>query len=362
MDNIENWKKIIKEYSKDKNQTSVQYIDAKLTNVREDYLRGDVELLTGQKFSGMLNKTGEKIYTGQNVKIGYTTTPSKGWIALAFGEADPMGGSGIVAEVENAAVVTTNPDDYMVVEELMLDISPETTLYYGNMPSFIIVQGHYCLLSPSTSYVSYTDNHWIIGGTEGLYERIIQNKTKFGSQIGIDTQGGLLYGDTSLVYPNRYIYQSFDIYAINSSSSGLSYSCRLNQRWATVNAPSGDWWESKLTWGSFTLQTTNVGLKSYTNTNYLSGLFDIFIIPVVSSFINTQSVSSFQTPYGYCSISGYLVFASADGEHYGVTYVGISSGSTTLSRVPLISDAENCFTLGISQRTEPIYPNSGGGA
>lgn len=357
MDNIENWKKIIKEYSKDKNQTSVQYIDAKLTNVREDYLRGDVELLTGQKFSGMLNKTGEKIYTGQNVKIGYTTTPSKGWIALAFGEADPMGGSGIAAEVENAAVITTNPDDYMVTEELMLDISPETMLYYGNMPSFIIVQGHYCLLSPSTSYVSYTDNHWIIGGTEGLYERIIANKGKFGSQIGDDNRGGFLFNyNSSLAYPDRYLYQSLDVYTISGSSNGLSYYCRLNQRYATVNAPSGNWWESILTWGTFTSNNTNLYLKSYTNTNYLSGLFDIFIIPVVGSFVNTQSVSSFQTPYGYASISGYLVFASADGEHYGVTYVGISSGSTTLSRVPLISDAENCFTLGLSQRTEPVYP------
>ena len=361
MDNIENWKKIIKEYSKDKNQTSVQYIDAKLINVREDYLRGDVELLTGQKFSGMLNKTGEKIYTGQNVKIGYTTTPSKGWIALAFGEADPMGGSGIVAEVENAAVVTTNPDDYMVTEELMLDISPETMLYYGNMPSFVIIQGHYCLLSPSTSYVQYTDNHWIIGGTEGLYERIIANKAKFGSQIGDDTRGGFLYNYTSsLAYPDRYLYQSMDIYTISANSSGLAYQCRLNQYYAAVTAPSGNWWEVPLTWGTFTQRTTNINLKSYTNTSYLIGFYDMFIVPVISIFYNTDSIGQLQTPYGYASISGYLVFASADGEHYGVVYQGINSGYTSMSRVPLISDAENCFTLGISQRTEPIYPNSGG--
>lgn len=358
---MDNWKKIIEGYAKKDDQISVKYIEGVTTSVQEDFKRADVRLITGQTYNNMLNKSSEKLTVGQQIKVGYLTTPSKGWIAMTNGEADPMGGSGIVAEVENAAVVTTNPDDYMVIEELMLDISPETMLYYGNMPSFIIVQGHYCLLSPSTSYVQYTDNHWIVGGTEGLYERIIANKAKFGSQIGDDTRGGFLYGDSGIVYPNRYLYQSLDVYTISSSSSGTSYSCRLNQRYATVNAPSGNWWESTLTWGSFTLQTTNVGLKSYTNTNYLSGLFDIFIIPVVSSFINTQSVSSFQTPYGYCSISGYLVFASADGEHYGVTYVGISSGSTTLSRVPLISDAENCFTLGISQRTEPVYPNSGGG-
>jgi len=339
----------------------IQRVPAKVLSVTEGYKRADVKLANGAIIKDMLNKTGEELDEGQGVYVEYMTLPSSGYIAMTTGECRPLGGSGIAAEVENAAVITTNPDDYMVTEELILDISPETMLYYSNMPSFIIVQGHYCLLSPSTSYVSYTDNHWIVGGTEGLYERIIQNKAKFGSQIGNDTRGGFLYGDSSIVYPNRYLYQSLDIYTIGSGSSGLSYSCRLNQRYATVNAPSGNWWESTLTWGTFTLYTTNVGLKSYSNTSYLTGLYDIFIVPVVTAFYNVQNVSSFQTPFGYCAIAGYLVFASADGEHYGVTWVGISSGSTSMNRVPLISDAENCFTLGISQRTEPIYPNSGGG-
>lgn len=338
------------------NKQLIKRVPAKLLSVTADYLRADVELSNGTIIKGMLNKTGEELDVGQGVYVEYMTLPSSGYIAMTTGECRPLGGSGIAAEVENAAVITTNPDDYMVTEELMLDISPETMLYYGNMPSFIIVQGHYCLLSPSTSYVQYTDNHWIVGGTEGLYERIIANKAKFGSQIGDDTRGGFLYGETSIVYPSRYLYQSLDIYTISSGSSGLSYSCRLNQRYATVNAPSGNWWESTLTWGTFTLYTSNVGLKSYTNTSYLTGLYDIFIVPVASAFYNVQNVSSFQTPYGYCHIAGYLVFASADGEHYGVTWVGISSGQTSMGRVPLISDAENCFTLGISQRTEPVYP------
>lgn len=340
----------------------IQRVPAKVLSVTEGYKRADVKLANGAIIKDMLNKTGEELDVGQGVYVEYMTLPSSGYIAMTTGECRPLGGSGIAAEVENAAVITTNPDDYMVTEELMLDISPETMLYYGNMPSFIIVQGHYCLLSPSTNYVQYTDNHWIVGGTEGLYERIIQNKAKFGSQIGDDTRGGFLYnGSTSRAYPDVYIYQSLDVYTISNSSSGTSYSCRLNQRYAAVNAPSGNWWESMLTWGTFTLYTTNVGLKSYTNTSYLTGLYDIFIVPVATAFYNVQNVSSFQTPYGYCNIVGYLVFASADGEHYGVTWVGISSGSTSMSRVPLISDAENCFTLGISQRTEPVYPNSGGG-
>lgn len=345
------------------NKQLIKRVPAKLLSVTADYLRADVELSNGTIIKGMLNKTGEKLTEGQSVYVEYMTLPSSGWLAMTTGECRPLGGGGTpAAEVENAAVVTTNPDDYMVTEELMLDISPETMLYYGNMPAFVIIQGHYCLLSPSTNYVQYTDNHWIVGGTEGLYERIIANKAKFGSQIGNDTRGGFLYGDTGIVYPNRYLYQSLDVYTIGNSSSGLSYTCRLNQRYATVNTPSGNWWESTLTWGTFTLYTTNVGLKSYTNTSYLTGLYDIFIVPVVTAFYNVQNVSSFQTPFGYCAIAGYLVFVSADGEHYGVTWVGISSGSTSMGRVPLISDAENCFTLGISQRTEPVYPNSGGGA
>lgn len=361
MDN--NWQKIIEGYAKKDDQISVKYIEAVTLSVQEDFKRADVKLITGQIYNNMLNKSNEKLTVGQHIKVGYLTIPSKGWIAMTNGEADPMGGSGVIAEVENAAVMTENPDDYMVTEELMMNISPETMLYYGNMPAFMVVQGHYCLLSPSTDYVQYIDNHWIIGGTEGLYERIVVNKGKFGSQIGDDTRGGFLYNYTSsLTYPNRYLYQSLDVYTISSSSSGLSYTCRLNQRYATVSAPSGNWWESTLTWGTFTSSSNNrnVSLKSYTNTNYLSGLQDIFIVPVVLTFYNTQSVSSFQTPYGYCFIIGYLVFASSDGEHYGVTYTEIS-GDTIFSRVPLISDAEKCFALGISQRTEPIYPNLGGG-
>lgn len=343
----------------------IQRVPAKVLSVTEGYKRADVKLANGAIIKDMLNKTGEELDEGQGVYVEYMTLPSSGYIAMTTGECRPLGGGGgePAAEVENAAVITTNPDDYMVTEELMLDISPETMLYYGNMPSFIIAQGHYCLFCPSTSYVQYTDNHWIVGGTEGLYERIIANKAKFGSQIGNDTQGGFLYNySSSLAYPDRYLYQSMDIYTISANSSGLAYQCRLNQHYATVNAPSGNWWEVPLTWGAFTQQTTNINLKSYTNTSYLSGFYDMFIVPVISNFYNTGSTGQLQTPYGYAAIAGYLIFASADGEHYGVVYQGMTSGQTAMSRVPLISDAENCFTLGISQRTEPIYPSSGGGA
>lgn len=345
----------------------IQRVPAKVLSVTEGYKRADVKLANGAIIKDMLNKTGEELDVGQGVYVEYMTLPSSGYIAMTTGECRPLGGGGgePAAEVENAAVLSTNFEDYAVIEELMLDISPETMLYYGNMPSFVIVQGHYCLMCPTYNIVQYTNNQWIIGQTEGLYERILANKSKFGSQMGNSTRGGLLYcsAPSTYAYPNKYIYQSLDVYSISVSSNGYAYNVRINMYSADVAAPVGNWWEETLTWGNFTATYTQVSLISATHTMYMGVLNDVFVVPVILSFTNAPNTQSFQTPYGYCTIHGYLVFASSDGENYGVVYVQTGSGSAySINNVPLISDVENCFCLGISQRTEPIYPDSGGGA
>lgn len=343
----------------------IQRVPAKVLSVTEGFKRADVKLANGAIIKDMLNKTGEELDVGQGVYVEYMTLPSSGYIAMTTGECRPLGGGGgaPAAEVENAAVITTNPDDYIVTEELMLDISPETMLYYGNMPAFMVVQGHYCLMCPTTNIVQYSNGQWIIGQTEGLYERILANRAKFGSQIGSSARGGILYCSTpaSFAYPNKYIYQSLDVYSIGLASSGYTYTARINMYNADVNAPVGNWWEQSLTWGSFTMTYKQTNFVSATNTSYIGVLNDAFLVPVISTFINAPNDREFQTPYGYCAIHGYLVFASSDGEHYGVVYVQTGSGGS-IGGIPLISDAENCFCLGISQRTEPVYPNSGGGA
>ena len=269
------------------------------------------------------------------------------------------GGGGSTTTVGNAAVMSTDFSDFNVTEQLMLDITPNTTLYYGASPSFMVIQGHYCLLCSTSNIVQYSNGVWTIGQTAGLYERIIANKAKFGSQIGSASGGGWLSGySTGVAYPSRYIYETLEIYQISTTTAGNTYTAYLRMYWANANAPSGNWWESTMSWGSFTKVQYQVSLKAANNTNYMTTLNDVFIVPVLSQYTNDATVGTLKTPYGYANIAGYLIFSSADGTHYGVVWYPVTSGDASITRAPCVSEAEQCFALGISRRTEPV---TGGG-
>lgn len=269
------------------------------------------------------------------------------------------GGGGSTTTVGNAAVMSTDFSDFNVTEQLMLDITPNTTLYYGASPSFMVIQGHYCLLCSTSNIVQYSNGVWTIGQTAGLYERILANKAKFGSQIGNASGGGWLSGySTGVAYPSRYIYEALEIYQISTTTAGNTYSAYFRLYWANTNAPSGDWWESTMSWGGFTKVQYQISLKAANNTNYMTTLNDVFIVPVLSQYTNDATVGTLKTPYGYANIAGYLIFSSADGTHYGVVWYPVTSGDASISRAPCVSEAEQCFALGISKRTEPV---TGGG-
>lgn len=269
------------------------------------------------------------------------------------------GGGGSTTTVGNAAVMSTDFSDFNVTEQLMLDITPNTTLYYGASPSFMVIQGHYCLLCSTSNIVQYSNGVWTIGQTAGLYERIIANKAKFGSQIGNESGGGWLSGySTGVAYPSRYIYETLEIYQISTTTAGNTYTAYFRLYWANTNAPSGDWWESTMSWGSFAKVQYQVSLKAANNTNYMTTLNDVFIVPVLSQYTNDATVGTLKTLYGYANIAGYLIFSSADGTHYGVVWYPVTSGDASIARAPCVSEAEQCFALGISKRTEPV---TGGG-
>lgn len=341
-------------------QQREMHIPVVIESVTDDYLRADVSLLTDRNtiITNRLNKSGEKLTAGQQAWLYYTTLPSSGYIGRTEGEADPMGG-GSTTTVGNAAVMSTDFSDFNVTEQLMLDITPNTTLYYGASPSLMVIQGHYCLLCSTSNIVQYSNGVWTIGQTAGLYERIIANKAKFGSQIGNTSGGGWLSGySTGVAYPSRYIYEALEIYQISTTTAGNTYTAYFRLYWANTNAPSGNWWESTMSWGSFTKQQYSISLKAADNTIYMVTLNDVFIVPVLSQFTNDATVGTLKTPYGYANITGYLIFSSADGTHYGVVWYPVTSGDTAIARAPCVSEAEQCFALGISQRTEPV---TGGG-
>ena len=278
------------------------------------------------------------------------------------------GGGGASTTVETATVLTDeNFHDFVIEEELMVDVVPPNRVYYGAHPSVCIIQGHYCVLAygQSVSYDSETGK-WSIDGSTELYDRIIQNKDKFGSQIGCQAGGGWLNGQsTSVAYPSQYTYLSCEPYSLTFGSSGLRMQVAMRCWQASTIAPSGIWWESEMTWGTATESAIGTyghwTLPNPSNGNDWSAEpTDIFIVPCVT-FTNTRKTTSFEHPYGYINISKYLVFASADGVHYGVSTYPRSGTSpiVNLVRAPLISEAENAFTIGISKRSEPIIVGGG---
>ena len=351
-------------------QQQEKHVPCIIENVSDDHLRADVSLLTDRNtiIKSRLNKSGEKLTAGQQAWLYYTTLPSSGYIGRTEGEADPMGGGGASTTIDTATVLTDeNFHDFVIEEELMVDVVPPNRVYYGAHPSVCIIQGHYCVLAygQSVSYDSETGK-WSIDGSTELYDRIIQNKDKFGSQIGCQAGGGWLNGQsTSVAYPSQYTYLSCEPYSLTFGSSGLRMQVAMRRWQASTIAPSGIWWESEMTWGTAT--ESAIGTYDHWNLpnpshgyDWSAEPTDLFIVPCVT-FTNTKKTTSFEHPYGYINISKYLVFASADGVHYGVSTYPRSGTSpiVNLVRAPLISEAENAFTIGISKRSEPIIVGGG---
>ena len=142
---MNNWEKIIEGYSKKPDNQTMKLITATVTSVTNDFYRADVRLITGQEISNLINQTPNKLHVGQNVEVGYRTTPEAGWIQIAHGEPDPMrqGGGGV--QVETAAVLdANNVHQWTAEQELMLDINPDTKLLYGGNQKTVALQGYCC--------------------------------------------------------------------------------------------------------------------------------------------------------------------------------------------------------------------------
>lgn len=272
------------------------------------------------------------------------------------------GGGGSGTTVENAAVlVPTNFHDYVINEQLIVGLQPPNMVYYGEMPSFLIAQGHYCILSDSMD-AKYNSNTglWELGSdtTGTLYSRIVANKSKFGSQIGDATGGGWLScKDTSKTYPSQYQYVIFEPYQYSDGS----YTFLGRHGTAATNAPSGNWWENGIDWGVVTLDAgTSLKLYAADGTFDIGALSDVFAVPVCTS-INAPSSNAERArePFGRVRVNGYWIFASSaiHPNSYGVRSWAINSGTPAMLRTPLVSEAERCFAWGISQHTEPVPSN-----
>lgn len=355
------------------------YVSGVITSVSEDMFRADIKLEQDQVLKNMLNKSGEELEVGDTIWLEYFTYPSSGWIARRNGKPKPMGGSGSATTVENAAVMLDSTfHDYAVDNQMILNVEPQGRLYYGLFDSgsswagksgMCIVQGHYCVFGyATTSAVSYNSgtDQWTIFGSTNLYDAIIANHDKFGRQIGNESNGlgGFLFDSASnKTYPDKYENLWVDIASCTGNTSGVSYSgSGYYSIYTTSGASSANWWEGSVyhSTPATTSNTFTLTFKNSTNGSNLSGrLHECFLVPVVTSWNDgSPSSTGLVSPFGYVRISGFLLF-TRDDEGWGVYATNIStSGSqgAVLARVPLISEAERCFFLGISQKTEPVYP------
>lgn len=313
----------------------VQYVPATVTAVRADYLRADVKLRSGgAELKGMLNKSGEKLKVGQDVKVAYLTLPSAGWIALTGGEADPIKEGGGV-EVETAAILDAdNVHRWLAEEELMMDINPQTKLLYGGHHRLVAIQGYCCRFGSS---VTLTEADAPMFGTEmnvGLWWRSASGSGYTKENVKIElVVNALTYSATTEKY--RYTF-------------GVIFR-------------GSDWTQ--------TFTTVAVTEPS-----------DAFLVPTVSSLSFATEYSTtwsgiketVQTPYGYAQNRNVCIQVGViDGDGLRIlelrstsgqvnVYIGGTGTPNTYSCMPLETAAEKYFDLAITKRSEPTGGDSSG--
>ncbi len=341
-------------------QSGLTVTPATVTAVREDYLRADVKLLgNGSEIKGMLNKTAEKLTVGQTVTVAYSTLPSSGVILLANGEADLIrqGGGGV--EVTNAALFDEdNLHDYVTDEELMMDISANTKLYYGADNRMIVAQGIPCYLG------SFTASDF----TAKLDSLLTANS----AYISPEYTGLISYRYASGVVYKYEVDIKVYPYQVNVESS---------DRWRW-------WWMTKTTIKTTNMSTSAVTTNTYTQTHgnfYLNNFDDISeygLLLTSSTFgagspntlldsyitngyigANTNINSSSAPSTGGSNVRAIIVFKNADQDAWCVNYQGnvylTSQENTRAGAFMPLTAAETCFALGTTQRSEPVTPGGG---
>lgn len=382
---MDNWEKIINGYREKaiaKEQNTIKYIDATVVAVREDYLRASVQLITGQTIDNMLNKSGEKLYVGRGVRVGYLTYPSKGWIDLANGEADPLRsgeGGGDIWNVETAAILNDNNfDNFVITEEEMVEVSPTTKIYYGAKPAFIVLQGMLCYFGAGN--VSAGTYPCQLDGSTEKFQAVLDNK-EFFSASSFSSMTSPEH--TLMTYPsgtnNTYVrYWSFAASTVQAVMRYQNNSLYVQQsiqpyssRWTlnTGTKPTALKFYDDLsaeekaavvnndTWKYRDRGYGSVRHNGSTNLDQLAD--NIFVLPVVTAIHDTLTTpNGYPTPYGYAEVGN--MYTVAGEEWIEVSYdVNAAMLSGAGSYMPFKSQAEHDFAMGMTKRSEPQEENDG---
>lgn len=350
---MNNWEKIIEGYSKKPDNQTMKLITATVTSVTNDFYRADVRLITGQEISNLINQTPNKLHVGQNVEVGYRTTPEAGWIQIAHGEPDPMrqGGGGV--QVENAVLYdAANLHEYTVDNELMTDISANTKLYYGATGRMIVAQG---MLFYQGSY-GLNDNNF----TNALDDLLTENS----AYIAPEYSGIISYRYTNNVAyrceTDVKVYLSEVQYPNSYDRVTTAFTLEVTQKETNLSTST----ETTST------STTNIGTQS----SELSDITEYGLLLVSTTFGEHSSVTQLEPyiPNGYVGVnstaSGSGVMAmlvyknnNASVDKWNARYDGTirsSGGSRSYGYVKVgylmpLSSNETILALGATKRTEP---------
>lgn len=340
---MDNWEKIIKGcVDRSQNQSTLKYIDAVVTRVCDNkFRRVNVKLLTGQEYENMLNKTEEKLAVGQGVKIGYLTMPSKGWVALANGEADPLGGDGGGGiQVESAAIITT-AEDFIVTQETMIDYSPATKVLYGAAPAFIICQENYAMLA----------SNW----TNTQKASCVTNEAYFPDAVHLTCY----YVTSGFVRrEEQYIYSFVNQRSWATSAKGERLSRKIRK--IIYEYPNNDPEESPTfitdtvqnllpTSGDF-FTVKDVGNNTTNLANYTT---DMFMVPRATSINHKSNANALIQPFFPEDVDYYCAFYFDTAyENNGWGWIGQNDMTSVV--YPFKNRAEQDFSMGVTQRVEPV--------
>lgn len=330
----------------------VQLTPAVVVSVQADFLRADVKLIeNGAIIKGILNQSGNKLTVGQSVKIAYQTLPSAGWIAFTNGEADPIGGGGGGVQVESAAILSSaTVEDFVITQETMIDYSPATKVLYGAAPAFFICQENYMIL---------TSTNW----TNAEKASCIANEQYFPDAVHFT---GYFVGNGIVQRVDDYIYGYISQRSQGASAKGEKYA--RQKRRIQYQYPNNDPTETPVFVSDTTtiiLNNSPVSLKDVGNntTNLTDFTTDMFMVSHATFIGHKNNVNALIQPFFPSGVDRYVnlyVDTAYQNNGWGwagnnIDYIANSGSLASSSPVfPFKNRAEQDFSLGVTQRVEPV--------
>lgn len=320
---MDNWEKIIRSCGQTDNKT-LKLIDATILAVNSHsslFESATVRLITGQVIKDLINASGNKIFTGQSVKVGYRTTPNAGWIHLVNGKINPIRLAGY--DRENTPSYPADDNQITASEQMILNINEENKLLIGTHPYILSVQGYACSYQGTTMPVSEVD--------------------KFGTHLEYKSYWRATEEDD---FQECTHIVDLMINEIDASSNGDVYTPAVRRTQYDENG---------------SVIYSHVGIA-----HSFRAPTELFIAPRISAISTLPEYSGQPTPYGYVQLNKIImcvggieagnpdVVKLSDGAGRGYDYnMYLASSGTAISCIPLESEDEMLYDFAITKTREP---------